>query len=107
MNSVFPFMGRILPKRKVPLDGRGWKEGGVAAECHPRLPRTWKKHFVSLDFKGRAITSNTQEDRTSLHVIAELKNAERKEPRLQKLNGGTHPRASSLITSPGHGYKQH
>lgn len=81
--AFFPgCMGRgFLPERKgVPAvwDGGGGKR--VGAECHPHHPRTWKKkHFVSSGFT--AITSERQDDRTSLRCSGE---AEGKEPRLQK-----------------------
>lgn len=67
-------------EREFQRSGMGGGGKRVGAECHPHHPRTWKKkHFVSSGFT--AITSERQDDRTSLHCSGE---AEGKEPRLQK-----------------------
>lgn len=102
MHSFLAAWEGFFAGAKGSSSGLGW--GGVGAECHPPSPQDMekKKHFVSSGFT--AITSERQDDRTSLHCSGE---AEGKEPRLQKLNRGTHPLLSSLITSPRHGYKQH
>lgn len=67
-------------EREFQRSGMGGGGKRVGAECHPHHPRTWKKkHFVSSGFT--AITSERQDDRTSLRCSGE---AEGKEPRLQK-----------------------
>lgn len=72
-----PGMGSVSLRQKrvpVPREGVGREEVHIRAECHPPVAPGHEKHFVSSGFKGTAITSETQDDRTTLHGDGRTKN---------------------------------
>lgn len=97
-------MGRVLPWRKrAPLEGRGWKEGRIGAECHPCHPRTWKNILFRQVSKAQ---QSHRIRRVSGHPCSARGRA-KKRWGVWTTPSKTHPLVSSLITSPRHGYKQH